>query len=101
MATRPLEGALQDKRDFRFDLRVNQLADLDLAGFDAPHETTVVVQRRIVGGLGPAHVLNREAEAFGLLGVGGGGRFEDVDQRRAVIPIEAFAAVDDHVAIEG
>ena len=47
-----------------------------------------------------AHVLHGEAELLGVLGVGAGGGFEDVEESGAVVPAQGVAPVDDHVAVE-
>jgi hypothetical protein len=65
------------------------IADLDRAGFDAAHEAAVVVQVRVGRILRAADVLHREAEFLGVFGVRGRGRFEDFQQGRALVPVQA------------
>ena len=76
------------------------VADLDGARFDAAHEAAVVVQLRVGGILRAADVLHGEAELLGVFAVRGRGGFEDFEQGRAVVPVQAVATVHDHVAVE-
>ena len=58
------------------------------------------MQVGVVRGLRTAHVLDGKAKTFGLLGVGGGGGFEDVDEGWTVVPVQAIAPIHHHVAVE-
>ncbi len=78
----------------------DRVADPDRAGFDAAHEATVVVQVRVGRVLRAADVLHREAELLGVFAVRARGGFEDFQQRRALVPVQRVATIDDHVAVE-
>lgn len=77
------------------------VADGDLAGLDAPHVASIVVQRRICRPTRPADVLNRKTEGFiTLLAVGDRSSFEDFEQGRPNVPVEIVARLNNHVAVK-
>ena len=76
---------------------LHRVANTDETGFDTSHVAAEIVQ---LLGLRPAHQLHGKPEIFEVDVVVDRNIFQQIHQRRALVPVELVPALDHHIAVQ-